>query len=1095
VTKTIFDHWGLPLEHNPYLLPFGPEQSAPPHSRGYAKPKKVALAAKCAIFSLVLGIISLLDFFLGVTIVLAIVAIVLGHLALSQIKNSAGALKGIGIARMGLITGYFGLVLSSISIFLFFYLSADRNQRKQIALARANEPIADIRGATSEATLTNVEHRLMHPGRHDVFGNNEDGSSRAIRFNMVMRHLENLIGEKDPVLKKIEAFSYTTHCEMHPDRAAFTVQVGGSAGASAQTMQLLQELSWVTASVGLQELLKPRQHLAVYLRDSDDIISIQYGKVGSEDPLYQIDRNSFARFFASFDGKLPTMSDRELPRVPNRSLANRPGPPGRNPPAVNEEELLRDLLVSSENDLSERLRTAPPSGLRQNAPALPRIGREPLKLDAEEYATLILDTKYSPSSSLKRKPNITAVRFSPDGKQLAVGLLEGSIYLYQLNGHDLYRLPVADHANVGVSGLNFSADGKKLYVGSEDGSLFYYTLSHPPTNSRCTELTKQAKAPRLLCLSADEQTIYSADGFYLSQQPALSRGGIRKSEMMNLPLEYVSLDKDGSGVLYSDGKKLMRLDLQTNQSEGLDDWVLSIDDPWDISPQTQKFANSYMWDVSLNLYGKANKMMNLSRPKNDIKVPSQPDDLKFTPLGDRLVVGGFDTVSILDIGRSRRIADFSFNSNTSIVVRDISADGQFAMVQPRLQESILYVLPLPGGDNLPPGSPRDRPGSPEAIAKTVPLPAGFQPTAGLDGVANARPPIDGPQPSDLPKGFTHTPPSVRHPFDPNRNPYPKPRIALPEDPNAAPTVKLLPIADHKIAVFNNLPRGADPIAFSPSGQQLMVAKKDDTLLQLDLDTKIGRPIKVDKLGDVSAITYSRDGKTVFAGTNKGQICALEIDDAGKLLSKRHYQGHRGQVTSLLGGINGKFIVSAGRDYRIVWQQLTTKGVIREIKQIGASISQLYEIPGEPVLLASTRSQVIRVNMRTSAIEPENFKNASISLTGQVSPDGKLIATTLGDQITIHDRLEGTPLATVKAGLRQRNLIYTPDNKYVLLYGGDTISIFNPREPQSIINFTVPGSDEVRQLTISPDSKRFAMYTTTLGETLYVMPLTDLETLK
>jgi competence protein ComGC len=55
-----------------------------------------------AIASLILGIINVFP--------LCIVAIVLGHISLSQIKKSAGRLKGEGLAITGLILGYLGLV-------------------------------------------------------------------------------------------------------------------------------------------------------------------------------------------------------------------------------------------------------------------------------------------------------------------------------------------------------------------------------------------------------------------------------------------------------------------------------------------------------------------------------------------------------------------------------------------------------------------------------------------------------------------------------------------------------------------------------------------------------------------------------------------------------------------------------------------------------------------------------------------------------------------------------------------------------------------------------------------------------------------------
>ena len=70
----------------------------PPSYAGYA-----TRTSGLAIASLVLGIVWV--FWLG-----SILAVIFGHVALSQIKRSMGALTGRGMAIAGLILGYLGLV-------------------------------------------------------------------------------------------------------------------------------------------------------------------------------------------------------------------------------------------------------------------------------------------------------------------------------------------------------------------------------------------------------------------------------------------------------------------------------------------------------------------------------------------------------------------------------------------------------------------------------------------------------------------------------------------------------------------------------------------------------------------------------------------------------------------------------------------------------------------------------------------------------------------------------------------------------------------------------------------------------------------------
>lgn len=67
-----------------------------------------------AVWSLILGCLAIVLLCIGP--VLAIPAVICGHLAYPRIKRSAGALSGEGMALAGLITGYISIGLSIILI-------------------------------------------------------------------------------------------------------------------------------------------------------------------------------------------------------------------------------------------------------------------------------------------------------------------------------------------------------------------------------------------------------------------------------------------------------------------------------------------------------------------------------------------------------------------------------------------------------------------------------------------------------------------------------------------------------------------------------------------------------------------------------------------------------------------------------------------------------------------------------------------------------------------------------------------------------------------------------------------------------------------
>jgi hypothetical protein len=80
-----------------------------------AEPKNSALA----IWSLALGILSLIC----CSIFAAIPGVICGHMALSRIKSSGGALLGRGMAISGLVTGYIGVAWAIIFIPLMFAIA------------------------------------------------------------------------------------------------------------------------------------------------------------------------------------------------------------------------------------------------------------------------------------------------------------------------------------------------------------------------------------------------------------------------------------------------------------------------------------------------------------------------------------------------------------------------------------------------------------------------------------------------------------------------------------------------------------------------------------------------------------------------------------------------------------------------------------------------------------------------------------------------------------------------------------------------------------------------------------------------------------
>jgi hypothetical protein len=75
-----------------------------------------------ALTSMILGIAGIvLSFIYGIGAIPAIVAVILGHIGMGQIKSSGGTQGGNGMALAGLITGYIAIGIAVLYILFLIY--------------------------------------------------------------------------------------------------------------------------------------------------------------------------------------------------------------------------------------------------------------------------------------------------------------------------------------------------------------------------------------------------------------------------------------------------------------------------------------------------------------------------------------------------------------------------------------------------------------------------------------------------------------------------------------------------------------------------------------------------------------------------------------------------------------------------------------------------------------------------------------------------------------------------------------------------------------------------------------------------------------
>jgi type IV pilus assembly protein PilA len=124
-----------------------------------------------AIVSLICGLLFFIPF-------LFIAAIVFGHLALSEIRKSAGRLKGEGIAIAGLVLGYLWIAGTPI-ILIIAAIAIPNFLRARIA---ANE--ASAIGSVRTLVVGETTYATMHPGQGYTCSRSDLAGSQLIDISL-----------------------------------------------------------------------------------------------------------------------------------------------------------------------------------------------------------------------------------------------------------------------------------------------------------------------------------------------------------------------------------------------------------------------------------------------------------------------------------------------------------------------------------------------------------------------------------------------------------------------------------------------------------------------------------------------------------------------------------------------------------------------------------------------------------------------------------------------------------------------------------------------------------------------------------------------
>ena len=206
------------------------------------------MTSASAVSSMIFGIASPLGLCTCISpMVTSILAIVLGHISLSKIKQSNGRLLGRGNAIAGLILGYIFLPLSILLTFVYFSF-----------LGTLPEPGAKTNKTKQARGLELAEVQLAGAREGFTSGNTPKAKELAKTYSEKLSFLiqETVVEKKGDIEKSVDD-RVAAYCQLNNDSICFLVKIPGYRHYQDESKQLLADMAWSVGGVTASETELP----------------------------------------------------------------------------------------------------------------------------------------------------------------------------------------------------------------------------------------------------------------------------------------------------------------------------------------------------------------------------------------------------------------------------------------------------------------------------------------------------------------------------------------------------------------------------------------------------------------------------------------------------------------------------------------------------------------------------------------------------------------------------------------------------------------------------------------------------------------------